>query len=70
MKKVVKVVKGRELGLLGRPVNPNSKRQIRLAELAEKRENGTLKKGRPIDKTSKRQLRLTELRFKRVLGLL
>ena len=58
MKKVVKVVKGRELGLLGRPVNPNSKRQIRLAELASKRANGTLVKGRPINMNSKRQQRL------------
>ena len=58
MKKVVKVVKGRELGLLGRPVNPNSKRQIRLAELAVKRANGTLVKGRPINMNSKRQQRL------------
>ena len=58
MKKVVKIVKGRELGLLGRPVNPNSKRQIRLAELEAKRANGTLVKGRPINMNSKRQQRL------------
>lgn len=32
---------------LGRPVNVNSKRQIRLKELEEKRKNGTLKLGRP-----------------------
>ena len=32
---------------LGRPVNVNSKRQIRLRELEEKRKNGTLKLGRP-----------------------
>ena len=70
MKKVVKIVKGRELGLLGRPVNPNSKRQIRLAELAKKREMGILKKGRPIDSTSNRQKRLAELEIKRANGTL
>jgi|TARA_R110002050_G_scaffold747_3_gene5183 hypothetical protein len=32
---------------LGRPVNVNSVRQIRLRELEEKRSNGTLKLGRP-----------------------
>ena len=40
-----------EAGLLtgkkGRPVNPNSERQTRLAMLNEKRANGTLKLGRP-----------------------
>jgi len=70
MKKVVKVVKGRELGLLGRPVNPNSKRQIRLAELAEKRANGTLKRGRPVNENSNRQIRLAELAAKRANGTL
>ena len=42
----------------GRPVNENSNRQIRLAELAAKRANGTLVKGRPINMNSKRQQRL------------
>lgn len=32
---------------LGRPVNPNSARQIRLAEIAAKREAGLIKRGRP-----------------------
>ena len=40
-----------EMGLLtgmrGRPVQPNSARQERLAMLSEKRANGTLKLGRP-----------------------
>ena len=50
----------RELGILkkGRPVNENSNRQIRLAELASKRANGTLVKGRPINMNSKRQQRM------------
>ena len=32
---------------LGRPVNMNSARQIRLAEIAAKREAGLIKRGRP-----------------------
>ena len=42
----------------GRPVNPNSARQIRLAELEAKRANGELKRGRPVDSTSERQFKL------------
>ena len=53
--KNVKEVKGVKTG---RPVNPNSVRQIRLAELEAKRSNGELKRGRPIDITSARQIRL------------
>ena len=53
MKKVEKVIVKR-----GRKVNPTSKRQIRLAELASKRANGTLVKGRPINMNSKRQQRM------------
>ena len=43
---------------LGRPVNPNSARQIRLAELEAKRSNGELKRGRPVNENSERQFRL------------
>jgi hypothetical protein len=43
---------------LGRKINPNSARQIRLAELEAKRSNGELKRGRPVDTTSERQFRL------------
>ena len=43
---------------LGRKINPNSVRQIRLAELEAKRSNGELKRGRPVDITSARQIRL------------
>ena len=32
---------------LGRPVNPNSARQIRFAEIQAKREAGLIKRGRP-----------------------
>ena len=38
---------------LGRPVNLTSRRQIELAEKAEKRALGLVKRGRPIDPTSK-----------------
>lgn len=55
---------------LGRPVNKNSVRQVRLAELAIKRENGTLKLGRPVETNSVRQVRLSELAKKRKNGTL
>lgn len=38
---------GLSTGERGRPTNPNSARQQRLAMLSEKRANGTLKLGRP-----------------------
>ena len=40
-------VQGLFTGRRGRPVVPNSARQVRLEMLAEKRANGTLKLGRP-----------------------
>lgn len=52
----------------GRPVNPNSARQKRLRELAEKREAGLLKRGRPVVEDSERQKRLKELEEKRESG--
>jgi hypothetical protein len=55
---------------LGRPVNKNSVRQIRLTELATKRANGTLKLGRPVETNSVRQVRLSELAKKRKNGTL
>jgi len=53
-----------ETTTLGRPVNPNSARQQRLAELEAKRNNGELKRGRPVNGTSARQARLAELAAK------
>lgn len=53
---------------LGRPVNPNSVRQQRLAELEAKRNNGELKRGRPVNGTSVRQARLAELAAKAELN--
>ena len=68
MKKVVKnsEVKGVKTG---RPVNPNSVRQIRLAELEAKRSNGELKRGRPVDTNSERQLRLKIQTINKALGI-
>jgi len=43
----------------GRPVNENSERQKRLAELEAKREAGELRKGRPVVEGSARQIRLS-----------
>jgi hypothetical protein len=43
----------------GRPVNENSERQKRLAELEAKRAAGELRKGRPVVEGSARQVRLS-----------
>jgi hypothetical protein len=53
---------------LGRPSDPNSERQKRLAEMALKREAGMLRKGRPVVADSERQKRLAEMALKRVDG--
>ena len=53
----------------GRPVNVNSARQIRLAELEAKRANGELKRGRPVSENSERQARLKMQAINKVLGL-
>ena len=58
-----------EVKVLGRPVNENSVRQLRLKELELKRSNGELKRGRPVESDSVRQLRIKELESKRELGL-
>ena len=42
----------------GRPVDPNSPRQIRLAEKAQLREQGLLRRGRPAVENSARQIKL------------
>jgi len=57
-----------ETKILGRKINPDSARQKRLAELAEKAAKGELKRGRPIVGTSARQLRLAELAEKAAKG--
>ena len=42
----------------GRPVNPTSERQKRLAFMAERRASGEVKRGRPVNPDSARQLKL------------
>lgn len=54
--------------VLGRPVNPNSARQKRIAELEAKRANGELKRGRPVVGNSKRQAVLAAREAKRAAG--
>jgi hypothetical protein len=55
--------------VLGRPVNPNSVRQIRLAELEAKKANGELKRGRPVNPNSERQARLEKQAVNKANGV-
>ena len=57
-----------EVKKLGRKVNPESVRQIRLMELEVKRASGELRRGRPVVADSERQKRITELAAKRASG--
>lgn len=66
--KVVVEVSNNEVKVKGRPVNMNSARQKRLAELASKREAGELKRGRPVVKGSARQRRLAEQAYRKALN--
>ena len=43
---------------LGRPLNPNSTRQLQLAEIERRRAEGLVKRGRPVDPNSPRQQQL------------
>ena len=52
---------------LGRPVNMNSVRQIRLAEIAAKREAGLIKRGRPLVPGSMNQIK-TAIKFAKILS--
>jgi len=65
---MTKVVKNSEVKL-GRKVNPNSARQIRLAELVAKKANGELKRGRPVNSDSARQARLMLQLANKILGI-
>ena len=65
----MKKVEVKEVKQLGRPVNANSARQIRLAELAVKRANGELKRGRPVNANSERQFRLKMQAVNKALGI-
>lgn len=65
---LAEMVKPETTGKRGRPVDPNSVRQVRIAELEVKRANGELKRGRPVNENSNRQMRLVELETKRANG--
>jgi hypothetical protein len=54
---------------LGRPVNENSARQIRLKEIQAKREAGLIKRGRPITPLSKNQFKKECRELKESLGI-
>ena len=54
---------------LGRPVNPNSARQIRLAEIQAKREAGLIKRGRPSVPGSMNQIKRAERLIKAFSGI-
>jgi len=54
---------------LGRPVNENSARQIRLKEIQAKREAGLIKRGRPSVPNSKNAIKKEIRLMKESLGL-
>jgi len=54
---------------LGRPVNPNSARQIKLAEIQAKREAGLIKRGRPSVPGSMNAIKSEMRLMKQALGL-
>lgn len=54
---------------VGRPTNPESKRQIKITERELKREAGILKRGRPVVEGSKRQQVMAVREAKRAAGI-
>ena len=58
-----------EIKRKGRPVDPNSPRQLRLSEQARLREEGLLKRGRPEVEGSARQARMQARAAKLAAGL-
>lgn len=54
----------------GRPVDPNSPRQLMLKEKQEKREQGLIRRGRPVKDGSKRQEELKRKAELREAGVL
>ena len=54
---------------LGRPVNENSVRQIRLKEIAEKRAQGLIKRGRPANENSKNAVKTKARQEKLAAGI-
>lgn len=68
-KKAEQKVETTENKQLGRPVNPDSARQKRLAAMEVKRMNGDLKRGRPVKKDSARQMRIAAMAAKKAAGI-
>jgi hypothetical protein len=58
-----------EIKRKGRPVDPNSPRQVRLAEQARMREEGLLRRGRPEVEGSARQARMQARAEKLAAGI-
>lgn len=58
-----------EIKRKGRPVDPNSPRQLRLAEQARMREEGLLRRGRPEVEGSARQARMQARAAKLAAGI-
>lgn len=58
-----------EIKRKGRPVDPNSPRQVRLAEQARMREEGLLRRGRPEVEGSARQQRMQARAAKLAAGI-
>lgn len=58
-----------EIKRKGRPVDPNSPRQLRLAEQARLREEGLLRRGRPAVEGSARQARMQARAEKLAAGI-
>lgn len=59
----------KETKKVGRPTNPESKRQIKLTERELKKEAGLLKRGRPSVEGSKHQQVLAAREAKRAAGI-
>ena len=70
MKNNNKDMKVKEIKKLGRPVNPESKRQLELKQKEELRALGLIKRGRPVNQNSKRQNELERKAKLKEMGLL
>jgi len=55
---------------LGRPVNKNSVRKIKLKEIAEKRAQGLIKRGRPANENSKNAAKMKARQEKLAAGII
>jgi len=68
-KEVAKAKKETSVKIKGRPSNPESARQKKIAERNAKREAGELKRGRPSVSGSKRQAVLAAREAKKAAGI-